>query len=49
MGSVPHGSFGKLRYFGVLGFLAGFDTGIYKGLGFRGTLFWGPYNKDPTI
>ena len=26
--------------------------GLYKGLQFpkiRGTLFWGPYNKDPTI
>ena len=21
----------------------------YGGLGFRGTLLWGPYNKDPTI
>ena len=26
--------------------------GLYEGLGFpemQGTLFWGPYNKDPNI
>ena len=31
---------GGVPYFGVL---------IVRILLFRGTLFWGPYNKDPTI
>ena len=34
------------------GYYKGSFKGLYKGLGFpkiRGTLFWGPYNKDPTI
>ena len=32
-----------------LGFgLAGLPLGIWEFLKIRGTLFWGPYDKDPT-
>ena len=39
-------------YMGVSDPFKGSLKGIYKGLEFpktRGTLLWGPYNKDPTI
>ena len=44
--SAPDEFLQAMRRFGVWGLLAVQDVGTSEN---RGTLFWGPSNKDPTI